>query len=156
MKRYLLILVTLCIAFYSRAQNIQEPAARQLVATHVTEIGLPGNDLANFIVSSAYYDKPDDIQRVYLQQSYKSLPVYNKMIVLAFRNDKLISRAGAFINAMDSVAENKSATPFLASTDAIHTAFTEAKIPVPVSMTPLEIMENGRKINYGRSASVSE
>ena len=93
MRKILLSLVFLSSFLYMSAQNgaQTDALAKQLVQTNAAAIGLSQYDLNNYIVSSSYFNQTGNTEMVYLLQGYKGLPVWNQMLVLAFRDGKLLS-----------------------------------------------------------------
>jgi hypothetical protein len=93
MKKIFLLLITLWSAYVSMGQSndVDKNAALQLVSANRAAIGLSPDDLNNVLVSSSYkMAGATDVTLVYLYQSYKGIPVYNQMQVLAFRNGKVV------------------------------------------------------------------
>ena len=103
MRKTLLLLITVLCSFASMAQtsDADKNAALQLVSANRADIGLSADDLNNLMVSSSYMDKTSGIRYVYLLQTYKDIPVYNQMQVLTLRNNKLLSKAGGRIDAIE-------------------------------------------------------
>src|ERR1043165_3540254 len=99
MRRFLLLFVIVFPFMGSEAQLIESDTiiVRNLVSGNKDAIGLSSENLNNYIVSSTYENVVSGYRMVYLQQSYKAIPVYNQMLVLAFKNGKLVSKAGAFV-----------------------------------------------------------
>ena len=143
-------LISFALVFTANAQVNDNLLAQQLVAKNADSIGLSKNDLNNYIVSSSYFNEASSTQMVYLNQAYKGLPVYNQMIVLAFKNGKLISKAGSFLANMESLTNGAAATPTVAPADAVRTSISDAKIAMPALVTALNTLENGKKYNFGK------
>ncbi len=156
MKRIFLLFSLLICAFFSNAQTDDKSKAIQLVTKHHEAIGITKDQLSNIKVSSSYYNETAGTQMVYLIQAYKGLPVYNQMLVLAFKDDKVVSNAGSFITDMAKSSNNQSSSPSLTSLDAINTAFKESRIQLPGSLPVRSIMEGGRKLDYGIVNGVTE
>lgn len=129
MRKFLLLLVASFALLTIKAQvNSEEEAlARQLISKNASAIGLSADDLNNSIISSSYLSS-DGIRHTYLYQSYKGIPVYNQMIVLAFKNDKIVSVAGSRLKAFDKMVNNPSGLPSIPAGHAVLSAITEAKI----------------------------
>ena len=154
-KIYLLITLLFCVTL-TNAQHDKNSLAVQLVSKHSETIGLSKDQLNNYKVSSTYYNEVAGTQMVYLLQTYKGLPVYNQMLVLGFRNDKITSNAGAFITGMDKITNYQSATPSLTATKAVSAAFAEARIIMPASLPVISSFENGNKLDFGKPDAVTE
>ena len=156
MKKILLFITLLCCVAFSNAQNDKNSLALQLVIKNTAAIGLSQDQLNNLKLSSTYYNEIAGTQMVYLLQTYKGLPVHNQMLVLAFKNEKVVSNAGAFLPAMDSMTQQRSALPSLNAISAIRAAFLEAKISVPGSLSIPSSSENGNKLDFGKTNAVTE
>jgi hypothetical protein len=151
MKKIVLFLFAASLAFFSKAQNADLASASKLVAAHAAEIGLTKSDLANYLISSTY--KSEGTQLVYLNQSLKGIPVYNQMLVLAFKNDQLVSNAGNFIPEIEKNA--LSAQPSLNVAAAIGAAFKNAGLNAP-SVAPSAARDKNNRMNFGILRGVNE
>ena len=95
MKRIVLLFVfLLSIVFYGRAQTLQKAEAMRLVSVNSDAIGITKDQVSKLRLSAAYTDA--GTQYVYLIQTVQDLPVNKQMLVLAFKNDKLISKSGKY------------------------------------------------------------
>lgn len=158
MKKFLLLTLLAFQVFTSWGQNgnnSNKIAALQLVLENKQVIGLTDKDLNDAIVSSSYTVPSTGMTMVYLQQTYKGIPVFNKMQVLAFKEGKLVSNAGKFIPDMDKVSAGSSGYPSLAADQAVRLAFAEEKLVAP-ALSILGSSENGSVIDYGKPAGVTE
>ena len=156
MKRILLLAFAAFQVIASFGQNdYNKVAALQLVAANKEVIGLTDNDLKNIAVSSSYTVTGTGMTMVYLQQTYKGIPVFNKMKVLAFMEGKLVSNAGKFIGDMEKAAFGYSSVPSVSANEAVRLAFTTEKLPAPAISTAVT-SQNGRVIDYGKPAGVTE
>ncbi|MEO7484270.1 MAG: M36 family metallopeptidase [Ferruginibacter sp.] len=157
MKKQLLLVTMILCSFLLKAQNVDNAAAMQLVFKNSDAIGLAREDLGNTIVSSAYYNEASETKMVYLLQTYKGLPVYNQMLVLAFKNEKLISNAGTLLIEIDKMANNGAPVASVSAPNAINAAFAAAKIALPGnSLRLVSSTENGRKQDFGILKGVTE
>lgn len=156
MKKLLLLFVASMCSLLSIAQNIDAVQARALVAKNQELTGITDESLASMIVSDAYYLESSQTKMVYLLQTFKNLPVHNRLVVLAFKNDKLVSKAGEMLGNMASLTGNLPASPSLDALSAVKSAFIESKILVPASASVIKSSDNGRKLNYGTLRGVSE
>ncbi|MCX6317835.1 MAG: M36 family metallopeptidase [Bacteroidetes bacterium] len=129
MRKLLLLFVAAFSLLFTNAQLSQSDiaAAKQAVSKNSAAIGLTADDLNNIIVSSTYVTK-EGIRMVYLYQSYKNIPVYNQMHVLAFKNDKVVSVAGGRIPMIGQKVNNPNGVPSISSKEAVLAAFAESKI----------------------------
>src|SRR6476620_4418049 len=104
MKKNLLLFVFLLTGILLHAQDIDKSAAMKSVVMHSEEIGLTGTDLANLTVTDAYKDQFAGTEMIYLQQTFKGIPVFNQLMVLAFKNGKLVSKSGGCLPGIEKLA----------------------------------------------------
>ena len=158
MKKILFLTLSFLLTVASWGQNdnsFNKAAAFQLVKENKVLIGLSDNDLINLSVSSSYEVAGTGMTMVYLQQTYKGIPVLNKMKVLAFKGEKLVSNAGVLVSDLDKASSGYTVVPSVSAYDAVRLAFAEEKLPAPLTTTMIS-SENGRIINYGKPVGVSE
>lgn len=86
---------------------------------------------------------------VYLLQGYKGLPVRNQMLVLAFRDGKLLSKAGEFLSNLDQLTSGKSSTPSVTAANAVRTAITESKLSAPANFASKYAFPGIKKFDFG-------
>ena len=142
--------ISLLLVFTANAQVNDNLLAKQLVSKNATAIGLSPNDLNNYFVSNSYLNTAGGNQMVYLIQGYKGLPVWNQMLVLAFKDGKLISKAGSLLPNMDKLTGSASANPSVTPADAVRTSITEAMVEMPSLIYVINTLENGKKFDFGK------
>ncbi len=150
MRKLLLLSVTLACFFVSKAQVSESDRniAMQLVNSHKTSIGLSGADGNNFKVSDSYLDKTSGLRLVYLQQTFKDIPVYNQIQVLAFKNDSLVSNAGGRIADIEKLVNVSNGIPSVSAETAVRAAIADRKLEVSDFAFIINQEENGRKIEF--------
>ena len=153
MRKFLLLLITVLSLSVTQAQltNTDVTLAKQLVTKNSASVGLSGEDLDNIIVSSTYLSK-EDIRMVYLYQSYKGIPVYNQMHILAFKNDVLVSKAGGRIPGIENRVNNPGGVPSLPVQQAVREALRFAKIPeqrMPATIA-MPVVNDFGKFDFGK------
>jgi extracellular elastinolytic metalloproteinase len=156
MKKSLLFFIALSLAFLTKAQNNDDAFARQLVTKSSAAIGLSADQLNNYKVSSTYHNNIAGTQMVYLLQTYKGLPIYNQMLVLAFKEGKLVSSQGKFLTEVEKKTGGQGSSPSLSAAGAVRAAFTEAKVPVPSGIVAANAADYTKKINFGVLKGVNE
>ncbi len=149
-KIFLFIVPLLFFVFSINAQSINadEHAAMSLVSASKAKLGLSMEDLGNVKVSSTYYDKAAGLTMVYLTQTYKDIPVYNQMLVLAYKGGKLVSNAGIFNHSIDKFAVGKSATPSVMAESAVQSALSDRGLHASQMAIAISSKENGRKVEF--------
>ena len=158
MKKLLLLSFILVCSFIMKAQVSEndKSIALQLVQKNSAAIGLSQIDLDNSIVSGTYIVPGSEIRMVYLQQSYKNIPVYNHLHVLAFKNEKPVSIAGSRITSIGQKISNDRSAPAISAVDAVQTAATESRVIIQEMIIPVNILQDGRKFEFGRLGVSSE
>lgn len=152
MRKLLLSLVTGFSILISHGQvtDAEATAARQLVAKNSAAIGLTTDDLNNIIVANTYkVPGRDDLRMVYLQQSYKGIPVFNEMQVISFRHDQLASLAGSRVSRMPDKVNVPEGIPALTSLDAVTRSLRDAGLEALEPIVPVSITGEGRKFEFG-------
>ncbi|MBI5372453.1 MAG: M36 family metallopeptidase [Sphingobacteriales bacterium] len=158
MRKVLLLSVLLicALAGFAQVDNQAKNAALQLVRQNQASIKLPSADLNDVKVSSTYRISGSDVTMVYLQQAYKGVPVYNQLKTLAFRGGKVVSDAGEFQLSMEKMTGNASQLPSVSAVNALQAAFRETKVEAKELAIPISILEEGRKLEFGRLGVSSE
>ncbi|MBS1510792.1 MAG: M36 family metallopeptidase [Bacteroidetes bacterium] len=151
-EKIFLLLTLFAISFCIKAQTLDNNTVMQLVSQNSESIGLKKEQVGNLKISSAYEE--NGIQYVYMLQTYKGLPVSNQMLVLAFKENKIISHTGTLLNDLEK--QNKGSVPALTGNNAVLAAFNLAKLPVPGSVAMVGSKENGRILDFGKPTGVSE
>ena len=155
MKKILLFSLLAGHVLFAASQNFDKLAARQLISKHADQIGLSKTDISNAIISDAYYNETSGTRLVYLQQGYLNLPVYNRIRVLAFKDDKIVSHTGDFLPNLEKMIARKTAVPSISAAKAIKQAFKESKIESPASI-PIVLAGPDSKMNFGILKGVNE
>ncbi len=154
-KIYLFLTLFFCVIL-ANAQDEKNNLAMQLVSKNSTAIGLSQDQLSNLKLSSTYYNEIAGTQMVYLFQTYKGLIVHNQMLVLAFKNEKIVSNAGVLITEMEKATNNQVAIPSLKAAEAVRAAFKEARLAIPASLSVISSYDNGNKLDFGKPNSVTQ
>lgn len=147
MKKNLLLIALLVLGFIAKSQDIDKGVALNMVAKNATLAGLTASDLKNVIVSNSYTDRSTGLDMIYLQQSYKGLPVFNELQVMAFKNGVLVSNSGGRIYDIASVISDL--VPTVSAESAVRTALTEKKLPIRGSLTATTLIP-GKKFDFGK------
>ena len=150
-KIFLFIVPLLFCVFSINAQSINadENAAISLVSASKASLGLSSEDLTNVKVSSSYYDNATGIRMVYLNQTFKGIPVFNQILVLAYKGDKLVSTAGSFNHSVEKLVNLQSATPSVSAASAVQSALSDRGLHASQMAIAISQKDNGRKIEFG-------
>jgi hypothetical protein len=157
-KIFLITLTLLSVAFFAKAQvvDLEKVAALKLVKDNRAAINLSQADVDNAIISSTYKNKFAGTTMVYLQQTYKSVPIYNQLLTLAFKDGKLVSNAGVFISNVEDIANVKSEIPVVKAEVALMAAIADRKLTTTEMPIAISSKENGRKLEFGKMGVANE
>ncbi|MEN9549042.1 MAG: hypothetical protein RIR12_1633 [Bacteroidota bacterium] len=152
MRKVLLLALSFVFASagFSQLSKADEAAALQLVRSNVAQLGLPDNNVQEVKIASSYAVSETNMRMVYLQQTFQGIPVYNSMKTLAFRDGKLISNMGNLEFAMGKKAGFASSIPSVSPVAAVDYALVEAGTKALEPVVPINISENGKKMQFGR------
>ncbi len=148
MKNLCILLLMLFPASALLAQDISKSEAFQLLSSNQKVLGLSDQDLQNSIVSNAFYNRSSGTQMIYLQQSFKGLPVFNQVQTLAFKNGKLVSMAGSRLSNIQKLTARLGEVPDVNAATALKTSLIAKKIN-PIA--PLTGAARGRKEDFGKA-----
>ncbi|MFZ1453077.1 MAG: M36 family metallopeptidase, partial [Ferruginibacter sp.] len=151
MKKVLLFIIPLLFCVFSinaQSINAEENAAIGLVSASKAKLGLTAEDLSHVMVSRTYQDNATGIRMVYLTQTYQGIPVFNQMLVLAFKGDKLVSQAGAFNHNLQKFAAGKSSTPSVTAQSAVQSALSDRGLHASQMAVVVNTKDNGRKVEF--------
>lgn len=135
--------------------NADKGVALKYIAENKSAIGINDNDLNNLVISSTYTDQSTGITMIYLQQTFKGIPVFNQMLVVAFKEGKLISNTGKMMNQLENLTQGRSEVPSLTAENAVKQAFLEQKLSAPIVIAKSRT-EAGRKVDFGKPSGVTE
>ncbi len=151
MRKVLLFIVPLLFCVFSinaQSINAEENAAISLVSASKAKLGLAAEDLSNVMVSRTYQDNATGIRMVYLTQTYQGIPVFNQMLVLAFKGDKLVSQSGSFNHNLQKFAAGKSAMPSVTAQSAVQSALSDRGLHASQMAVVINSKDNGRKVEF--------
>ena len=132
MKKHLLLCILLLSAFtgMSQVSSQDKNLVFGLLKNSINVNGLSADDMDNLKVSSTYQTS-DGIRMIYLQQTYKGIPVFNKMQVLAFKNGKLVSQTGGRVQHISQLVNLSNAVPVTSAEYAVRAALADQKLDAP-------------------------
>jgi len=154
MKKFLLFfLLHLCIAVTYAQKNNEE--AFRLIIQNQDQIGISDADLANSLVSDYIPAKGNGQSIVYLQQAYAQIPVYNQLMVLAFRDGKFLSKSGGRLKGFENKVALQPHSPAKTAAEAVKIAMAEKNI-FPVGYLSSTPGANGKTLSFGKAGACSE
>ena len=150
-------LMLACI-FSANAQisDLEKNIALELATKSSSVTGLSQSDLDNSIVANTYIIPATNIRMLYLQQSYKDIPVYNRLNVLAFKNEQMVSNAGSRIANLEQKLANSVLSPAITSVMAVKAALVESKVNTERLIIPVKFSANGQKLEFGNLNASTE
>ncbi len=155
MKRFLLSVVSLFFVLTIQAQDIDKAKAMELVIKNKNSLGLTDNDIVNSIVSNAYISQSSGLTMIYLQQSYKGLPVFNQLLSLAFKDEKLFSNFGKWITDINKKVNTLNIFPSVTPDVSVKKALKEKKIFNFNALIATTLIP-GRKFDFGKAGVANE
>ncbi len=148
MKKIILSFICFFAVLYSFSQDVEmdKNKAFSIIQKGQLATGFSDTQLRDMQIAQAFSNTATGITYIYLQQTFKNIPVHNSIIVLAFKNGEMVSKAGTLLADNNTINE-KSVLPVLAPSNAvtIAAAYVQAKRPLqfPIVTTTLP------KINFG-------
>lgn len=132
--------------------NIPAERVRELINNNTFALNLSSADTNNIIVTSAYHDQLTNSDLVYLQQSYKGIPVYNSIQTVAFRDGKVYSVTGVRIQKIATKVGSTDGEPAVQTLTAIVAAAKNINLnPIAdAAAANLNQLRKKLKIEYGR------
>jgi Zn-dependent metalloprotease len=149
MKNLLLFLMLTIWVGTTQAQDNQteKKVAMSLFQKHQAALGLSNEEMQQWFVSSTYINSQTGIRMVYLNQAYKDIPVFNKMLVLAFKNEALVSNTGELVHSIEHKVNAKDGLPKIVAEQAIITVANELGLTISKTLR-LQNQADG-KYNFG-------
>ncbi len=119
----------------------------QLINSNREQIGLSVEN-SHFIISSSYKDiSAGGIQLVYLQETYKGIPVYNQFQSLSFRDGKLVTNSGSLPQYFKRVKDLND-KPALTAAEAVKYALEDRQLKTHTPTSLIKSSENGQKFEF--------
>ncbi len=145
MKKLLLFSLGLFLMSFVFGQNEakEKQEAISLVKSNLSTLGFSEKDLENIEVSSSYISPTSRARMVYLNQTHMGISIHNQMLVLAFKNDKIFSRSGAFISSVYQVANPQSGTPNIKAEEALRSVLNSLSLKTKIIQPTTEIKAAG-------------
>ena len=150
MKKILLFL--LCFVFavkgFSQNSELNKSAAWALVQKSSDALGFSPAEMSNLSVAQSFTNPAIGASYIYLQQTWKNIPVHNRIIVLAYKNDRLLSKAGELFPSPGAYSNDQPATPATTAFNALQAAAWNVKAQSPLSGAG--IPDEAGRLNFGK------
>ena len=147
-----LIVLILLSVFFTKAQNVSQAdnkLALSFVRSHMGAIGISVDLLNTSKVFYTYEDVATGIRYVSLQQTYKGIPVYNQIMALSFRNDKLLSNFGTFDPSIEKTVNVASGTPSVTAESAVQSALSDRGFRTSQMAIAINKKDQGKFVEFG-------
>ena len=151
MQKFLSLLLSLLLSvciLNAQSNSPGNDAALQLVNSNRASLGLSIEDLSNVIVSGTYYDNTTGLKMVYLNQVYRGIPLLNQMLVLAFKEGKLVSQAGKFNHGVEKFTGGKNGIFSVSAETAVQAALSDRGLAVTKMAVTLAVKNDGRYFEF--------
>lgn len=135
------------------AQEISQRQALNLIQKNSSFLNLSSDDIQNSIISDSYFDRASNTQLIYLQQTFKGIPVYNSIQAIALKNDKAVSLEGKRIAKIENKIDTENYTPSVSASEAVSVAARELKIKQPLSIALLRTDNKNQNIEFSSAIS---
>ncbi|MBX2940140.1 MAG: M36 family metallopeptidase [Ferruginibacter sp.] len=151
-RRFLLLVLLSTMSTFAMSQVAEKDrqAALSLVQLNHVALQLDKEALKNMDVSASYVDDATGIRYVYMQQTYKNLMVHNRLLVLSFKGEKLLSQAGTLVNYMDQRVSVADGRPAVSPEQAVRTAIADRKYTQATDPVVLGTDKNGQRFRFGK------
>jgi hypothetical protein len=157
MRKLLLAFAALSCFFIASAQTDETGIAKQLVEKNSAAIGLQAAAINDVIITNTYMiPGATDLRIVYLQQSYKGIPVFNELQVLVFKNNTLVSNTGSRIQDIEKRTTVKTANPAVTALTAVENSLRDAKTIALEQIVPVMVSKEGKKYEFGKLGAAVE
>jgi hypothetical protein len=152
MKKIVLALALLLTGYWSIAQapETEQQIGARLVQQNAAAIGFKSDEVGNSVVTESYTIPGSNIRMVYLQQTWHGIPLYNRMNVLAFKNDVPVSVAGERLSNLQALSRNASPGANISASAAVQAAMGELKVRSLANISASEQRGADGKFRYGR------
>lgn len=152
MKKFLLA-ICMAAAFapvVAKAQQKDAVYFKNLVQKNAVAIGISQQDIYNARISDAYYDKFANTYMIYLQQTFKGADVDKSMLVLSFRDEKLLTKSGERILLSEKDVNTPNGFAKVPAANALAKASMDLGITLPAySILSPVVKNNGNILEFG-------
>ncbi|HAI84701.1 MAG TPA: hypothetical protein DCL43_13635 [Chitinophagaceae bacterium] len=146
---YVVLLTTLCLSIGQlQAQEVANTkAAYDLMQKNLAALNLLPGDINQLEVTDMY-TTPEQVTMLYVRQTYRGIGIHNQMLVMAFRNDKLLNKSGTWLPKVSARVANNNVA--LSASDALRKAMEHLQLP-GANIVPTAISDNGKLIRFNKA-----
>lgn len=135
---------------HSQENPFTKDQALKLVAKNAAILQLTDEEVKNAFVSDCYVNNVTGTQMVYLNQGYKGTPIFNQIKTIAFKNDKVVSNAGAFLKKIATFVTTNSGEPTLLPNESVTKAATHLGIALQQNIAVNSFESTNKKYTYSK------
>ena len=155
LRKYFILSILFLVTVNGFAQQIPLKQAMQLIERNSAFLSVNSNDLDNVIITNAYTDKISGMKLIYLQQSFKRIPVYNSLQVVTLKDEAVLSVTGNRIAKMEEKINVEKTVPSITAKRAVGFAARALNIPVDFqlenTLTIRKSSADNQKVTFGMS-----
>lgn len=112
------------------AQEISPSVAKEILTKNKSELQLSPQDIENSTITSSYQDKVSGLQFFYIQQTFKGIPIYNSLQIVAIKGDKVVSNTGSRVPDLDEKTNVSRIAPGISAKEAVFIAAKSVDIVI--------------------------
>ncbi|MEE9374215.1 MAG: M36 family metallopeptidase [Saprospiraceae bacterium] len=139
-KTVLLIFVLSTNALYAQLDISQQ--ARQYLISKIGQYNISNADIKNARVSDFHYDQKNNINFIYLQQTFSGVDIFNAVTAVGVRDDGLVINSG---NGWITELENKNiiSTQKYSAVEALYNTLEYLNVPIPKKRIKFQKQKKG-------------
>jgi hypothetical protein len=145
----LCLFVSLQVTVQAQVNEKDEQQARSLINSNFSSTGLSKQDLDNFAVTNSYYSTNSGLQLVYITQTFKGIPVFNQVQVMAFKEGTLVSNTGGRIPDMDRKVNMADPVPQVDAIKAVSAALAHVNLTAKQTPVVVNTATKDHKLEFG-------
>jgi extracellular elastinolytic metalloproteinase len=126
------LFLSFILVHQSYGQGTTDSTLLQLVKKHSVQLHVNADDLRGAVLSSGYTDQSTGISYLYLQQTYRDIKVYNSLITVAVKNNRIVYSSGKFIDSISNKAGD--GKPSISASQAVMRTAAHLKLATPKSL----------------------
>lgn len=135
-----------------KAQQMSTKQALFLIKQNSSFLNLSTEDIANSVISDAYFDRTSNTFLIYLQQTYNGIPVYHAIQVIALKKEKAISVSGKRIAKIEEKITGAKEEPPVAAKRSVYVAARVLKLPEPASLVMMRSDAKNHRVEFSSSS----
>ena len=118
------------------AQSQKGEDVKNILRAKPAALNLTAQDIDQGIITDSYTDTRTQLQYVYFQQTWKAIKVYNRIMTIILRDNKIVYHSGEFVDKIGSRAGSSS--PGISPVQAIFKTAQHLNLPSPSGLNRVE------------------